>query len=74
MRYDVGEDGTVRNGRVFFDVTAEKEDGLPDGMKVDSRGNIYGASPLGSVGVLCGRQTPGYHQAGGDPSQLQLGL
>jgi gluconolactonase len=47
MRYDVAEDGTVRNGRVFFDVTAEKEDGLPDGMKVDSRGNIYGAGPGG---------------------------
>src|ERR1700681_4505754 len=47
MRYDVAEDDTVRNGRVFFDVTAEKEDGLPDGMKVDSQGNIYCSGPGG---------------------------
>jgi gluconolactonase len=51
MRYDVAEDGMVSNGRVFFDVTAEKEDGLPDGMKVDSLGNIYGTGP-GGVWVL----------------------
>src|SRR5262249_12119043 len=41
MRYDVASDGTLKNGRVFFDVTAEKEDGLPDGMKVDAQGNLY---------------------------------
>jgi gluconolactonase len=38
MRYDVAADGTVSNGKVFADVTAEKEEGLPDGMKVDSQG------------------------------------
>jgi gluconolactonase len=47
MRYDVAADGTARNGRVFFDVTQEKEDGLPDGMKVDSQGDIYGSGPGG---------------------------
>jgi gluconolactonase len=47
MRYDVAADGTVSNGRVFADVTAEKEDGLPDGMKVDSLGNVYGSGPGG---------------------------
>lgn len=47
MRYDVQPDGSVTNGRVFFDVTAEKEDGLPDGMKVDSNGNLYCAGPGG---------------------------
>ena len=36
MRYDVAGDGSVSNGRLFADVTAEKEDGVPDGMKVDS--------------------------------------
>ena len=40
-------DGTVGNGRVFADVTAEKEDGLPDGMKVDSQGNVYATGPGG---------------------------
>ncbi len=47
MRYDVAADGSVSNGRIFADVTAEKEDGLPDGMKVDSLGNVYGSGPGG---------------------------
>jgi gluconolactonase len=47
MRYDVQPDGTVRNGSVFADVSAEKEPGLPDGMKIDSRGNIWATGPGG---------------------------
>ena len=47
MRYDVAADGTVTNGKVFADVTAEKEDGLPDGMKVDVQGNLYVSGPGG---------------------------
>jgi gluconolactonase len=47
MRYDLAADGTASNGRVFADVTAEKEDGLPDGMKLDSQGNVYGSGPGG---------------------------
>jgi gluconolactonase len=46
-RYDVQADGTVRNGSVFADVTAERESGLPDGMKIDSRGNIWATGPGG---------------------------
>jgi gluconolactonase len=47
MRYEVKADGTVANGRVFFDVTSSTEDGLPDGMKVDQEGNVYGTGPGG---------------------------
>jgi gluconolactonase len=47
MRYDLAQDGTATNPRVFADVTAEKDDGLPDGMKVDSLGNIYATGPGG---------------------------
>jgi gluconolactonase len=47
MRYDVKADGSVSNGKVFADVTAETEAGLPDGMKVDSQGNVYGTGPGG---------------------------
>jgi gluconolactonase len=47
MRYDVAADGTVSNGTVFADVTAETEVGPPDGMKVDSLGNVYGSGPGG---------------------------
>lgn len=47
MRYDVAADGTVSNGKVFADVTDEKEPNDPDGMKVDSLGNVYGSGPGG---------------------------
>ena len=47
MRFDVNADGTVRNGRVFADVSAEPEEGLPDGMKIDSLGNIWATGPGG---------------------------
>jgi gluconolactonase len=45
--YDVNPDGTVKNPRLIKDVTSEKEEGVPDGMKVDSKGNIYGTGPGG---------------------------
>ena len=38
-------DGTVSNGRVFFDATADKDGGLPDGMKIDVRGNLWATGP-----------------------------
>jgi gluconolactonase len=47
MKYDVKNDGTIANGKVFFDVTKETEDGLPDGLKIDKKGNIYGSGPGG---------------------------
>jgi gluconolactonase len=47
MRYDVAADGSLSNGRVFADVSDEKDSGGPDGMKVDSLGNVYGAGPGG---------------------------
>jgi gluconolactonase len=47
MRYDVNPDGTASNGKVFADATADPEAGLPDGMKVDSLGNLYSSGPGG---------------------------
>jgi gluconolactonase len=47
MRYDVAEDGGVKNGRVFADVSASPDAGLPDGMKIDSRGNLWATGPGG---------------------------
>jgi len=50
MRYDVAADGALSNGRVFHDATADKDPGLPDGIKLDERGNIYSAAPGGIRG------------------------
>jgi gluconolactonase len=47
MAYDVASDRTLARGRTFFDVTQEKEEGLPDGMKVDTKGNLYCTGPGG---------------------------
>lgn len=47
MRFDVKADATVANPQVFFDATSNKEAGLPDGMKVDKKGNLYCTGPGG---------------------------
>ncbi len=38
--FDVQADGSLANGRVFAVVTGEKP-GVPDGMRVDTLGNVY---------------------------------
>lgn len=49
MAFDVKEDGTLGQGRVFADVTAlsKTKKGLPDGMKVDRAGNLFATGPGG---------------------------
>lgn len=53
MRYPVKADGTLGAGTVFYDATSDKSPGSPDGMKVDTRGNLYSAGP-GGVWVFSG--------------------
>jgi gluconolactonase len=47
MRYQVEKDGSLSNGKVFYDATADKRLGGPDGMKVDRLGNVYSTGPGG---------------------------
>lgn len=47
MQYDVAADGALSHGRVFADLTKETAAGVPDGMKVDARGNVYATGPGG---------------------------
>jgi gluconolactonase len=50
MAYDVRPDGTVANGRVFFDASALLKAGrlgAPDGMRVDRAGNLFVAAASG---------------------------
>ncbi|MEW6248265.1 MAG: SMP-30/gluconolactonase/LRE family protein [Nitrospirota bacterium] len=53
LAYDVKADGTVTNGRVFFDATRWRKDPFfgPDGLKIDQAGNLFGARP-GGVSVF----------------------
>jgi gluconolactonase len=47
MRYEVRPDGTLVNGRVFFDMTASPGEDALDGIKVDVKGNLYVSGPGG---------------------------
>ena len=50
MAYDVRPDGSLANGRVFFDATSwvgPGKKGLPDGMKVDAQGHLFATGPGG---------------------------
>ena len=47
MKYEVQPDGTLANGSVFYDVSAETAEGLPDGMKIDKNGRLYCTGPGG---------------------------
>jgi len=84
MAYDVNDDGTIAHGRVFFDATAlarEGRKGLPDGMKVDQKGNVFLGGPGGilvlgpdgrHLGTIVTGQTTANCAFGGDGSTLYM--
>jgi gluconolactonase len=50
MAYTVNADGTIGAGKLIQDATADvkaKKPGLPDGLKVDAKGNIFATGPDG---------------------------
>ena len=47
MRYEVQPDGSVKNGKLFFDMTSAPGEDALDGMKVDKAGNLYVSGPGG---------------------------
>jgi gluconolactonase len=47
MRYRVQPDGTVTDGMVFLDPSNDPAPGVPDGLRVDKKGNIYSSGPGG---------------------------
>ena len=53
MAYNVQPDGSIDDGRVFFDAKhlAQDRPGSPDGLKVDQHGNLFATGP-GGVLVL----------------------
>lgn len=85
MAYDVNVDGSLRNGRIFYDATPEHKKGvlkgLPDGLKIDEKGDIFSTGPGGVMviskeGKLLGRIETGQATAncawGGDGSVLYM--
>ncbi len=49
--YDVKKDGTISNGRLFAKLYGEQP-GVPDGLKVDSEGNVYCSGPGPGIWVF----------------------
>lgn len=49
MAFDVQKDGTLANPRTFFDAQhlIKSNKGLPDGLKVDKKGNLFATGPGG---------------------------
>jgi gluconolactonase len=45
--YDVNPDGSLAHSRIFFDAANETGPGVPDGMKVDTTGNLWATGPGG---------------------------
>ncbi len=45
--YDVAPDGSLANGRIFGEEPGGKDDGVPDGIKVDKNGNLFVTGPKG---------------------------
>jgi gluconolactonase len=51
MRYEVGPDGRLSNGKVFFDMTKARGDEALDGIEVDEKGHLFVSGP-GGIWVL----------------------
>jgi len=49
--FDVLDDGTLANGRVFADLRNPDAEGVPDGMKVDIEGNVF-STGAGGIWVV----------------------
>lgn len=48
LKFEVMADDTIGNGQVFFDMSDQKPlTNFPDGMKVDTKGNVYVTGPGG---------------------------
>ncbi len=47
--YDFGAGDKLINPRIFYDATeaAKKEPGMPDGLKIDKKGNVFATGPGG---------------------------
>ena len=80
MRYEVQPNGTLSNGRVFFDVTHVRGEIALDGLKVDREGNVYVSGPGGiwvisadgkHLGTIKGPELPA-NFAWGDPDGRTL--
>ena len=74
LRYDVNQDCTLSNSKLFFDMTNAPGSDALDGLKVDQIGNVYSTGPGGlwiispegkQLGLIKGPEDP-HNMAWGD--------
>jgi gluconolactonase len=75
MAFPVRPDGTLEQGRVFFDGTRvfAGRHGTADGMKVDARGNIFGVGPGGVYVFAPDARLLGWFDFGGNVGNVAWG-
>ena len=80
VRYDIAHDGSLSNAQTFADLTSITGEICLDGLKVDSRGNVYASAPGGirifapdggALGILSPPELPA-NFAFGDPDSRTL--
>lgn len=82
LKFPVLDDGTLGEATVFADVTSLRENGVPDGMKIDTAGNLYCTGPGGThvfnpagerLGLIVTPETPAnLHWGDADGSTLYI--
>ena len=80
-RYEVANDGTLSNGKEFFNMNETEGDEALDGIKVDLAGNIFSSAPGGVwiispegklLGIIEGPERPANMAWGDDGKTLYL--
>lgn len=80
-RYEVQPDGTLKNGKIFYDFSFTEDEEALDGMKVDKQGNLFISAPggvwiLNAAGKLLGKivtpERPANMAWGDDGNSLYL--
>jgi gluconolactonase len=51
-RYEVRPDDSLANGKLFIDISKEPGQGITDGMRVDTKGNLYETAPGGGIWII----------------------
>ena len=72
--FDVKADGTIENSRVLFDATslAKTRRGLPDGLKIDTDGNLFATGPGGVLVISPRGQAPRHDPDRSGDQQLRV--
>jgi gluconolactonase len=77
-KYEVREDGSLSDGKIFYDMTGAGGEDALDGMKVDREGNVYVSGPGGlwilspegkHLGTIMGPEHPHNMAWGGDDAR-----